>query len=218
MVTTVNYDAQTVKYTPYGSSVLKNAIVGKKMTAHLDPGDPIKGSNPQLGGDDQGLYDALNNQYGPNEYIRGHLLNDNLGGLGVKDNLYPLTNAANHAHLEQAETVVKSLLVSDTTVDYVVNAVQDNPGSDFRKKPKSTFGFDVSVAGNSLISRTIPVEPKVGNWSLNDELDNKGFGKSGAGLASTRNKHEWLSTGHKLGYIRKSDNKILATTDQTSSW
>lgn len=41
------------------------------------------------------------------KYIRGHLLNDNLGGPGSEQNLFPITGAANQAHVQQVESRVK---------------------------------------------------------------------------------------------------------------
>jgi hypothetical protein len=41
------------------------------------------------------------------KFIRGHLLNENLGGLGVANNMFPITANANKNHLTFAETEVK---------------------------------------------------------------------------------------------------------------
>jgi hypothetical protein len=43
------------------------------------------------------------------EYIKGHLLNDDLGGPGEELNLFPITAAANRAHNRNVEEVVKDL-------------------------------------------------------------------------------------------------------------
>ena len=40
-------------------------------------------------------------------YVRGHLLNDNLGGVGEEQNLFPITTAANSAHERSIESYVK---------------------------------------------------------------------------------------------------------------
>ena len=44
---------------------------------------------------------------GEDKYIRGHLLNENLGGLGIAGNMFPLTANANKNHLTFAEKIVK---------------------------------------------------------------------------------------------------------------
>lgn len=211
--TTVHYEKQNVNFTPLGTAVPKSAVVGKKMTATLDPNAPIKGSTPKTGGDTNTLYEDLNKKYGGN-YVRGHLLNDNLGGLGVMENLYPLSTAANGAHLEHVEGPVKALLISGNTVKYEVTAKQNSAGADFLKSPKSTLGFSASVGTQLLISRVIPVDPVVGNWGLNEELAHKGFGSQGGGIAPSRNKKEWITYGVKAGYFDKTTNALIGTSDQ----
>lgn len=42
-----------------------------------------------------------------NRYIRGHLLNDNLGGPGLAQNLFPITERANKDHHDRVEFFVK---------------------------------------------------------------------------------------------------------------
>ena len=47
------------------------------------------------------------------KYIRGHLLNDRIGGEGAPRNLFPITAAANRAHEQQIESRVKQWVNSD---------------------------------------------------------------------------------------------------------
>lgn len=42
-----------------------------------------------------------------NHFIRGHLLNDNLGGPGLPENMFPITEKANHEHEQYVEAYVK---------------------------------------------------------------------------------------------------------------
>lgn len=42
------------------------------------------------------------------KYIRGHLLNENLGGKGDCDNLFPITGNANSQHLHSTEAKIKN--------------------------------------------------------------------------------------------------------------
>ncbi|MDZ8257456.1 eCIS core domain-containing protein [Nostoc sp. ChiQUE01b] len=85
-------------------------LVGKKMEAtKLGPNHP-QGS-PPLGGALNLLMKKL--QTNPRsrsyeKYIKGHLLNDNLGGPGSVQNLYPITADANSKHVQQVESIVKS--------------------------------------------------------------------------------------------------------------
>jgi hypothetical protein len=48
-----------------------------------------------------------------NKYIKGHLLNDNLGGSGQDTNLYPITANANKVHENQVESIVKGWVNND---------------------------------------------------------------------------------------------------------
>ncbi|WP_189606592.1 eCIS core domain-containing protein [Saccharospirillum salsuginis] len=43
----------------------------------------------------------------PSKYIKGHLLNDNIGGPGSSENLYPITAEANRSHETNVESIVK---------------------------------------------------------------------------------------------------------------
>ncbi|MDZ8085219.1 MAG: DUF4157 domain-containing protein [Nostoc sp. DedQUE12b] len=83
-------------------------LVGKKMEAtKLGPNHP-QGSPP--GGALNLLMKKLqtNPRSGNHEkYIKGHLLNDNLGGPGSAQNLYPITADANSKHVRQVENKVK---------------------------------------------------------------------------------------------------------------
>jgi hypothetical protein len=44
----------------------------------------------------------------PDKYVRGHLLNEHLGGEGDADNLFPITGNANSQHLHSTESTVKN--------------------------------------------------------------------------------------------------------------
>ncbi|MEB3279642.1 MAG: DUF4157 domain-containing protein [Lyngbya sp.] len=83
--------------------------VGKVMEAQqLGPnhpqGGPPSGSNLKEIMKDLDTDPKLSNE---NKYIKGHLLNDNLGGPGDDNNLYPITAAANKMHENKVESTVK---------------------------------------------------------------------------------------------------------------
>lgn len=48
------------------------------------------------------------------KYIRGHLLNENLGGKGENENLFPITANANSQHLHSTEKFIKDWVAPDT--------------------------------------------------------------------------------------------------------
>ncbi|MCB2206164.1 DUF4157 domain-containing protein [bacterium] len=68
-------------------------------------------------------YDILNlrrQSGGASFYIRGHLLNHNLGGKGLWYNMTPLSRAGNHQHEAQVESAVKAAVDSGAIVEYTV--------------------------------------------------------------------------------------------------
>lgn len=97
----------------------KTETVGSKMEAYLDLSAPIKGSAP--GDDQKKLMKALKKRHGKKPtsscFVRGHLLNDNLGGFGLKENLFPLTATANDLHKSRVENFVKKYLYSPAIGD-----------------------------------------------------------------------------------------------------
>jgi hypothetical protein len=82
------------------------------MEVILGPGsaDPeAQGSVP--GKDECSAVNELNAQeYGGRKWIKGHLLNENLGGKGVSHNLTPLSSDSNKAHLNSIESYVKNAI------------------------------------------------------------------------------------------------------------
>jgi len=81
------------------SSQLEGTEVGIEMLARpLGPDHPL-GSEPQ---GQQSLMDRLGT-----EYIRGHLLNEHLGGPGEPRNLFPITRSANALHSSRMEETIK---------------------------------------------------------------------------------------------------------------
>ncbi|MDR0948729.1 MAG: hypothetical protein LBM69_04340 [Lachnospiraceae bacterium] len=105
-----NYDIHTfesgVKY------ILPNVekLVGDKVIAQLDPSDSRAGT--ETGPTEQNrLMNWLNKQEQNSSLVKGHLLNHDLGGLGISENLFPITTKANSVHKNVVELPVKELLV-----------------------------------------------------------------------------------------------------------
>lgn len=101
MVTSITHTAATFDY---GTGTDK---VGVKMEAYLDSRDPIKGSG--TGSPQTKLYRAVKAAASAS-MVRGHLLNHDLGGFGVEENLYPITSAANSRHKLAVENPVQKEL------------------------------------------------------------------------------------------------------------
>jgi len=89
-----------------------STIVGKKMQAMLDPTDPLQGESANINADQTPMMDALRKHYVINggDLVKGHLLNDNLGGKALNNNLFPITRAANKQHLMTTENYAKTQL------------------------------------------------------------------------------------------------------------
>lgn len=144
--TDIDYTTQTLTIAG------KSSIVGSEMTAHLDPTDPVEGT---------GTSGRQNNIMGllPG-YLRGHLLNHDLGGLGIASNLFPITNTENGVHKNNAELKVKNSLGAGNDVYYMVQAQNSttnyNTPNDFmRENPgfiwgANNTGFPVTLGRTSL--------------------------------------------------------------------
>jgi hypothetical protein len=93
---TYNFDGETV-------------TVGKKMEAWLDPNDQLQGESANLNTSQDDMMAAIRKKYKltGGEVVKGHLLNDNLGGVSEGKNLYPITMAANKDHLTHVENFSK---------------------------------------------------------------------------------------------------------------
>ena len=95
------------------------------MVAHpLGPDNKGEGSKPSQADDFPKIWASLTKKRdGHRLYIKGHLLNQNLGGPGDKvENITPLTYSANSNHLNAVEKQVKGVVLEDKkTVHYEVH-------------------------------------------------------------------------------------------------
>jgi len=89
---------------------LGGSTVGMSMSVDWLGPDHKEGSPPASGAQTK-LMDLLvtdPSEHSSDKFIRGHLLNENLGGLGADDNLFPITGNANSQHLHSTEKDIKS--------------------------------------------------------------------------------------------------------------
>jgi len=88
---------------------LGGSVVGTRMVANPLGPDHTQGGPPQYGEQAElmGKLHTDPDESNENKYIRGHLLNDNVGGEGVAYNLFPITANANSQHLHKIEKQVK---------------------------------------------------------------------------------------------------------------
>lgn len=118
----------------------KKGIVGKRMVAKLDPTEPVVGSKT-----DNGLMTDLDREVArlnPGMWARGHLLNHDLGGYGVPENLFPISAGANAQHAQAVEYPVKRALSTAKT-----NQDQDSD------EPNTHVYYEVTVKGTPTRSQ-----------------------------------------------------------------
>lgn len=133
--------------------------VGKEMDAHLDPNDRIYGSKT---GDDSVQKDLMkdlnsiipSSQISGGKFIRGHLLNYDLGGLAVAYNLFPIPFSYNTTiHSRYIEQPVKSWLGNNEYVHYKVVA---NDISNIRNPNEYKFKWAAVHASQEDLLPTLP--------------------------------------------------------------
>jgi len=109
----------------YGSGGSKSDKVASWMNAELDPQDVATGTDTSSASGVVGhdLYVALGNNTG-SSWVRGHLLNHDLGGVAFYNNLFPITSSANREHYHEVEKQVKYWVANGNTVKYNVAANQ----------------------------------------------------------------------------------------------
>lgn len=94
-----------------------NYTVGKKMQATYLSHDTLPGSESIADTEQKGWMVKLSGD----NYIRGHLLNDNLGGPAVVHNLFPITDNANKKHTNNAEAYIKKGVEHGYLYEYSVD-------------------------------------------------------------------------------------------------
>lgn len=110
----------------------KSALVGVHMIASPLANDHEPGSTSTNDSAQNGIMSELMNAGNtgvPNDqkYIKGHLLNDNVGGQGACYNLFPITADANAKHLVYVEKYIKSQIKAGYVVYYEILVNHDPP-------------------------------------------------------------------------------------------
>lgn len=121
--TTVSWNTETIEGTKVATSM--DARLGADHIQGYSPkSDSLKPLFSKLPTKSEG---KSANMY----YIRGHLLNDNLGGPGENFNLFPITQDANGKHEHEIENIVKDWVNNKKQyVHYMVNIVPENFSKD----------------------------------------------------------------------------------------
>ena len=105
---------------------IRSVDVGKKMVARLSLDDPDirKGEDAGKNRDQNAMMSDYRRKakLNGNQLVKGHLLNEYLGGKAKNSNLYPITDGANFDHLGYVENYVKKLVLAGRIVKYEVEA------------------------------------------------------------------------------------------------
>ena len=121
---------------------VSSALGGTSMVAHPLTPKHDEGSSPSAS---PGVWDSVKpdalKRDGVGLYVRGHLLNQQLGGPGDEKNLTPITYSANSNHLHSVEKVLKGM----------VNAP---------KKSQQLVHYEVTVAPASRAAAPAKVKPE----------------------------------------------------------
>lgn len=97
------------------------------MRSVIHPTDDMGGTAPQPG--TWPSWWTANKPTSGSYWVRGHLLNHNIGGPGDDQrNLTPITKKANHDHLKLVETAAKKASAAGWGLDYTVEPKYDNVG------------------------------------------------------------------------------------------
>ncbi|HET6991790.1 MAG TPA: hypothetical protein VFJ43_10720, partial [Bacteroidia bacterium] len=139
----------------------------------LDPAKPIKGQSANLNTSQNEMMDQIRADYGikGGNVVKGHLLNDNLGGNALSTNLYPITKAANSAHLGYVENIAKLELWKHGKGIYYSVEVDGVPKI---TKPHASFVCQI----NHWDPATEKVGDQIAHVSVNSNLED--FGSKGA--------------------------------------
>lgn len=132
--------------------------VGHGMKAWLEPGSLVQGESANLNKDQDNMMHAIRYKHGlvGGDLVKGHLLNDNLGGKAMNNNLFPITRAANKQHLLTVENYAKQALWGDQFPIWYTVEVEGTPNVN-----ASQHGFKVQIgrwAGGTNYNAEAPAE------------------------------------------------------------
>jgi Skp family chaperone for outer membrane proteins len=144
----------------YTSGNLVGRTVGQEMVADpLGPDHPM-GQEPAGENIWRNILVTDPEQSNDRKYIRGHLLNHQVGGTGAAQNLFPITATANDSHESQIESRVKRWVNTERKWVYYrvhvanINAVVNPAGPIVNNRIDAQF-----VCTASVIDTTLPLTP-----------------------------------------------------------
>lgn len=156
--------------------------VGHGMKAWLEPGSLVQGESANMNKDQDDMMHAIRFKHGivGGDLVKGHLLNDNLGGKAMNNNLFPITRAANKQHLMTVENYAKKALWGDKTAIWYTVEVVGSPNINATQQGfkvaigkwagGTNYGAEDSAAINGTITSNLGA-PKDYDGSNTDELE-----------------------------------------------
>ncbi|MBL8501021.1 MAG: DNA/RNA non-specific endonuclease [Nitrosomonas sp.] len=224
--TKVTWTTQNFQYND-DQGTLQNQEVGKAMVADLDPNDKPAGNNT-TSKEMPDLFNGLKANWNPGtkHWVRGHLLNDHLGGPNVDPNLFPITGNANGDHLQQVESHVKDWMRAGKNARYEVTATQEagnvgnlrNAAGKFECYAYTTSGGNREVVNKTILSLPEPIIGGSGGNKSNTVVHDKNWWqynntKVGSGNAKNTNltpaeagmnetdRRNWKTNHYKKGLL-----------------
>lgn len=175
--TTIDYQPEVITYLKpnYRRNEAAEELtqtVGVEMHAQLDPNDPRMGSStPQS----YGLY-ATSGYRG--KFVQGHLLNADLGGQGVYENLFPFSSGLNHKHSTCIEDGVKMALINcrDQNKMLFYNVVVNHNPDGGIHTPDTLARTSLSCSYGCIGDSTSMSLEISGDIDMKSELADMGFG------------------------------------------
>lgn len=200
--------------------------VGMKMMATKLDLNTMKGENSKADKDQKKWMNkmpggsAVRGNYtgGSRIYVRGHLLNDNLGGPANDHNLFPITNDANAQHKSAVEEYIKKGIENGYSYDYNVEITNVSEQTLPTTPAKSHYAVDCDLIfhfGRLTSMGTIApgtehkgkVESRFGNDSTTSFTDS-------TGMYSIADKHIAYNADYDYGMY---NHPKLASTEQAGA-
>jgi hypothetical protein len=206
--TEIDYKTQQVAYQD-ALGQAHGEDVGRVADAWIDVADPIKGAEPDSQKQQKPMYDRLKAVYGTGPFIRGHLLNGNMGGVGEVYNLFPITSHANSEHKRTAEGRLKKHVRTEQQalasksggpyfVHYRVTAVPAN-GGNLTANADAQFLCEMVSAHDHLPGGenevwTVPSNPGTKVTAIGDRSEAKDYANTGLGSFGSDGRGESAGT------------------------
>ncbi|MDW5265460.1 MULTISPECIES: DUF4157 domain-containing protein [Acidobacteriaceae] len=125
--------ASLITFKPLGKDDGGTGAIASPLTSNFKAGTPPS--------DKPAIWTKLGSLLKKKNYKRGHLINENLGGPGIRSNLTPINTKANADHLAKIESKVKTAVLDEHKVmTYTVDAIYDTRGES--EKPKQMIELE----------------------------------------------------------------------------